>query len=73
MHFNFNINSDLILNYVSHINMVYSDFKLIRMRTIPENRQTIRVNEIFSVRPNKAIPVVMISTVGPTSASNVLM
>lgn len=51
----------------------HSDFKLIRIRVIPANKQIIRVNEIFSARPNNAIPVVMINTQGPTSANNVLM
>lgn len=44
-----------------------------RMSVIPAKRQTIRVREIFSVRPNNATPVVMINTLGPTRANSVLM
>lgn len=43
------------------------------MRIIPENKQTIRIKETFSDNPNKAIPVVMMSIVGPTKANNVLI
>lgn len=51
----------------------YSAFKLIRISVIPAKRQIIRVREIFSTRPNNAIPVVMINTLGPTRANSVLM
>ena len=51
----------------------YLALRLKRISMIPANRQIIRVNEIFSASPNRAIPVVMINMHGPTRASNVLM
>ena len=52
---------------------IHSDFKLKRIRNIPQKRHTILVNEIFSARPSKAIPVVTIKITGPTKASRVLI
>lgn len=43
------------------------------IRTIPANKQTILVKEIFSDKPVKPIPVVTINTTGPTKANKELM
>ncbi len=43
------------------------------MRVIPQKRQIILVNEIFSARPTRPIPVVTINTNGPTRARSVLI
>lgn len=43
------------------------------MRKMPPNRQSRRVQEIRSARPVKPIPVVVIRTTGPTSASMLFM
>lgn len=53
--------------------ILYLEFKLKRMREIPAKRQTILISEIFSVKPNNAIPVVTIKIMGPTSASILLI
>ena len=43
------------------------------MSSIPANKQTIRVKDIFSDNPVKPIPVVTIKTIGPTKASKELI
>lgn len=43
------------------------------MRKIPQKRHAIRVNEILSVRPDKAMPVVVIKITGPTNANSELI
>ena len=51
----------------------HADFKLNRIREIPQKRQIIRVREIFSASPSNASAVVTIKTTGPTRASSVLI
>lgn len=70
--------ADLVLFYMQVckyfvLKQSYSDFKLKRIRKIPQKRHIILVNEIFSARPSNAIPVVTIKIIGPTKASKVLI
>ena len=63
----------IIAEWVLFLKHSHSDFKLKRIRKIPQKRHIILVNEIFSARPSNAIPVVTIKITGPTKASSVLI